>query len=1548
MKKLFYILLFLGFSLYTHGQCDNDTQPPLIDSANLEPLTAQCEITNLQIPTATDNCDGVINGCIQFTIFGVTFCTSDVSEPITESTTLTWSYVDSAGNSTTQTQEITILNDVMVADIENLPGISAECKITSLTPPTATDDCDGQITGTTTTTLPITESTTITWIYTDTAANTLTQTQEVVIADTLAPVSDTDPLADLTDQCEITSLTPPNATDNCDGQITGTTTITLPITESTTIDWIYTDSTGNSFTQTQEVIIADTIDPVHDTDPLQDLTAQCEIISLTPPTATDNCDGQITGTTTTTLPITESITIDWIYSDSSGNTIIQTQEVVIADTIAPVANINPLPNLSAQCDLNELVPPTATDNCDGQITGTTTTTLPITESTTIDWIYIDSTGNSFTQTQEVTIEDTTSPVPDENTLLDLSAQCEISELISPIATDNCDGQITGTTTITLPITESTIIDWIFTDLAGNSTTQTQNVVIEDTLPPVPDLDSLPDLSAECEITSLTSPIASDNCDSQITAITVTTLPISESTTIIWIYSDSAGNVSTQTQEVIILDTNGPEIDLNELPDLTAQCEITSLTPPTATDNCDGQISATTTTTLPITESTTIDWVYTDSTGNLVSQSQEIIIDDTQLPIVIIDNLTTLIVECQLDNLTPPTATDNCDGQITATTTTTLPITESITVDWTYTDSSGNTITQSQEVVIVDSIAPTPNLDLLPDLSAQCEITELAAPTASDCDGQITGITTTSLPITESTTIDWIYTDSSGNTITQSQTVVISDITAPVPDTSLIADINAQCEITTLIAPTATDNCDGQITGTTTISLPITESITINWIYTDLSGNSVIQTQEVIIADTIAPVPDTDSLQDLTEQCEITTLIAPTATDNCDGQITGTTTTTLPITQSTTIDWTYTDSFGNTFTQIQEVVIADTSAPIPDLGSLPNLSALCEITELTAPTATDNCDGFIVAPSTISLPVTDSTTINWTFTDSAGNSTIQEQLLIISNDLPEVDIENLPDLYAQCEITDLIPPTATDDCDGQISATTTITLPITESTTITWTYIDSEENQITQTQEVIITDSIAPVPDLDPLSDLTAQCEITELIAPTATDNCDGQITAITTTTLPITQSITIDWIYTDLAGNSFSQTQEVTIEDTTSPVPDENTLLDLSAQCEITTLTAPTATDNCDGQITGTTITTLPISETMTIDWTFTDTSGNTVTQIQEVIIADTIAPVPNSNPLTSISAQCGDLNELTAPTATDNCDGQITATTTTTLPITESTTITWIYTDISGNTSTQTQEVEIIQANAPTGDSNQSFCNFAFVYFIDLVGTDIQFYDSVSGGNSLNFDDPLIDGQTVYASQIVNGCESEDRFEINIIINEIDSPQGEIVQTFCIEENITIADIVTDSQSVIWYDSIVNGNVLPIDYLLSDDDVIYGANFDPVTGCESIDRIQVQLNIINSTLEFYNLITVNGNELNNKLTITNIDDFLNNRVFIYNRSGQLVWSKAGYNNYDNAFYGKANVDGVFMKNNFLPTGTYYFIVNYDNPCENNELKGFIQINNKE
>ena len=175
--------------------------------------------------------------------------------------------------------------------------------------------------------------------------------------------------------------------------------------------WTYTDLAGNTVTQTQDVVIQDTEAPLADLASLPQLTAQCELTALTPPTATDNCDGTITGVTTTTLPITASTTITWTYTDLAGNTVTQDQDVVIQDTEAPLADLASLPQLTAQCEYTTaLTPPTATDNCDGTITGVTTTTLPITASTTITWTYTDLAGNSSTQTQDVVIQDTDPPI----------------------------------------------------------------------------------------------------------------------------------------------------------------------------------------------------------------------------------------------------------------------------------------------------------------------------------------------------------------------------------------------------------------------------------------------------------------------------------------------------------------------------------------------------------------------------------------------------------------------------------------------------------------------------------------------------------------------------------------------------------------------------------------------------------------------------------------------------------------------------------------------------------------------------------------------------------------------------------------------------------------------------------------------------------------------------------------------------------------------------------------------------------------------------------
>src|SRR5690606_5596051 len=128
--------------------------------------------------------------------------------------------------------------------------------------------------------------------------------------------------------------------------------------------------------------------------------------------------------------------------------------------------------------------------------------------------------------------------------------------------------------------------------------------------------------------------------------------------------------------------------------------------------------------------------------------------------------------------------------------------------------------------------------------------------------------------------------------------------------------------------------------------PITASTTVVWTYSDRI-NITTKNQSVVIADTTAPVADLASLPAITEQCELATITLPTATDNCLGTVTGTTTTIFPITTSTTVVWTYTDGI-NTTTQNQSVVIADTTAPVADLASLPTITEQCEVTAITAP------------------------------------------------------------------------------------------------------------------------------------------------------------------------------------------------------------------------------------------------------------------------------------------------------------------------------------------------------------------------------------------------------------------------------------------------------------------------------------------------------------------------------------------------------------------------------------------------------------------------
>ena len=397
-----------------------------------------------------------------------------------------------------------------------------------------------------------------------------------------------------------------------------------------------------------------------------------------------------------------------------------------------------------------------------------------------------------------------------------------------------------------------------------------------------------------------------------------------------------------------------------------------------------------------------------------------------------------------------------------------------------------------------------------------------------------------------------------------------------------------------------------------------------------------------------------------------------------------------------------DAANNTF---NVTINDDMTAPVPDVSPLEAITKQCSLTETQlndmAPTATDNQMGTVIVTNNITnFPITSTTTIIWTYTDPTGNTATQTQEVIIRDTMspvPNPD-NNLSPLTAACSIpaADVTIPTAMDNCDGRIMATANITPPITASTTIMWTYRDAAGNTATQTQEVTIADNIPPTPDpSNNLSEITRQCLLrkSELTTPAATDNCTSSVTVTNNiVNFPIISDTTITWTYTDGANNTATQTQQVTIDDTTDPVPVVADLPVLEDCSQITTLTAPTATDNCNGTITATTNVTPPITTSTTLTWTYSDVAGNTATQTQQVIIGDTEAPMPDNSDLPMLTGGCpvAAMADLTIPTATDNCDdATITATADATIfPITSTTTITWTYTDVASNTATQTQEV--------------------------------------------------------------------------------------------------------------------------------------------------------------------------------------------------------------------------------------------------------------------
>jgi gliding motility-associated-like protein/uncharacterized repeat protein (TIGR01451 family) len=105
------------------------------------------------------------------------------------------------------------------------------------------------------------------------------------------------------------------------------------------------------------------------------------------------------------------------------------------------------------------------------------------------------------------------------------------------------------------------------------------------------------------------------------------------------------------------------------------------------------------------------------------------------------------------------------------------------------------------------------------------------------------------------------------------------------------------------------------------------------------------------------------------------------------------------------------------------------------------------------------------------------------------------------------------------------------------------------------------------------------------------------------------------------------------------------------------------------------------------------------------------------------------------------------------------------------------------------------------------------------------------------------------------------------------------------------------------------------------------------VLGCESI--------------LVHNSFTPNGDGINDKFEIENIEPsncYPDNSIEIYNRWGVLVFETKNYDNTTNFFDGYSKGRTTINSSEILPTGTYYYILNYSSVDGN----GDTQINKKD
>ena len=249
-----------------------------------------------------------------------------------------------------------------------------------------------------------------------------------------------------------------------------------------------------------------------------------------------------------------------------------TTVVTVVDTIPPVAlcqadvTVDTDPGVCLASGVG-LTAPQVSENCQVDSLTNDAPGVFLPGSTTVTWTVTDVGGNLATCTQLVTVVDVEPPVgvcASGVTAPTDEGECSATVILDePAVSDNCGiASVTNNAPASFPL-GTTTVTWTVTDTAGNSILCPQGVAVGDFEAPVavcaPGV-TAPTDEGECSATViLEEPAASDNCGiASVTNDAPESFPLG-ATTVTWTVTDDAGNETTCTQDVTVVDVESPVV-----------------------------------------------------------------------------------------------------------------------------------------------------------------------------------------------------------------------------------------------------------------------------------------------------------------------------------------------------------------------------------------------------------------------------------------------------------------------------------------------------------------------------------------------------------------------------------------------------------------------------------------------------------------------------------------------------------------------------------------------------------------------------------------------------------------------------------------------------------------------------------------------------------------------------------------------------------------------------------------------------------------------------